>query len=154
MPRLRFLLTLSLLAAVANATEPSAAPPPPSTPATPSAPAAPAAPAVPNIGHAELAAKLQHDELLLLDVRTPSEYAAGHIPRAINIPHDQLANNMTTLPANKDRPIAVYCRSGRRSALALEWLRTQGYNRLLHVEGDFLGWQAAGQPIDAPSSKP
>jgi phage shock protein E len=104
-----------------------------------------------TIGHAALLARIGAGDIWLLDVRTPEEYAAGHIARAVNIPHDQLANRSAELPADKRKEIAVYCRSGRRSQLALEWLKAQGYERLLHVEGDMLGWQAAGQPLQSGS---
>jgi rhodanese-related sulfurtransferase len=87
------------------------------------------------------------DDMLLLDVRTPEEFAAGHLPGAVNIPHDQLMSRLADLPADKNREIAVYCRTGRRSDIALTILKDLGYSRLLHVEGDFLGWQAAGHPL-------
>lgn len=100
-----------------------------------------------TIGHVALLARVSAGDIWLLDVRTPEEYAAGHVARAVNIPHDQLANRSAELPVDKTLEIAVYCRSGRRSQIALEWLKAQGYQRLLHVEGDMLGWQAAGQPL-------
>ena len=99
------------------------------------------------ISPVDLLMKLGQSGFVLLDVRTPEEYAAGHLAGAINIPHDQLANRASELPQGRNTEIAVYCRSGRRSALALAWLSTQGYQRLLHVDGDFLGWQAAGRPV-------
>lgn len=99
------------------------------------------------ISPADLLTKLGRPEFVLLDVRTPEEFAAGHIAGAVNIPHDQLANRASELPQARNTEIAVYCRSGRRSAQALDWLGKQGYQRLLHLEGDFLGWQAAGRPV-------
>jgi len=100
------------------------------------------------ISPADLLMKLGQPGFLLLDVRTPEEFAAGHIAGAVNIPHDQLANSASRLPKKDgNTEIAVYCRSGRRSALALDWLGTQGYQRLWHLDGDFLGWQAAGRPV-------
>ena len=105
--------------------------------------------AVALIGPADLLLKIGQSGFVLLDVRTPEEFAAGHIAGAVNIPHDQLANRASELPQDRNTEIAVYCRSGRRSALALDWLGTQGYERLLHLQGDFLGWQAAGRPVAA-----
>ena len=99
------------------------------------------------ISPADLLTKLGQPEFVLLDVRTPEEFAAGHIAGAVNIPHDQLANRASELPQALNIEIVVYCRSGRRSALALDWLGTQGYQRLLHLEGDFLGWQAGGRLV-------
>jgi len=87
-------------------------------------------------------------DLLLLDVRTPGEFAAGHVPGAINIPHDQLASRLAELPASRDKPLVVYCRTGRRAVLAEEVLRQGGYTHVRHLQGDMLGWQAAGRPIE------
>ena len=53
---------------------------------------------------------------VILDVRTPEEYAAGHVPGAINIPHDQVRARLAEIDSAKDQPIVVYCRSGRRAA--------------------------------------
>lgn len=66
----------------------------------------------------------------LVDVRTPQEFAAGHAPGAINIPYDEIARRAPgELPA-RDAPLVLYCRSGRRSAIAAQALRTLGYTRL------------------------
>lgn len=62
----------------------------------------------------------------LVDVRTPQEFAAGHIPRAINIPVQELERRMGEL-TEKDRPIVVYCRSGIRSGSAARMLARAGY---------------------------
>lgn len=69
---------------------------------------------------------------LVLDVRTPAEFAQGHVPNALNIPFDQLAARVEELPA-KDRPIVLYCRSGRRSAIAARTLRDRGFSNLVDV---------------------
>ncbi len=69
---------------------------------------------------------------LVLDVRTAQEFAAGHIPGAVLLPYDQIRARAAELaklagPAGKERPLAVYCRSGRRSAIAVAELRKLGY---------------------------
>lgn len=95
---------------------------------------------------------LAHDAtLVLLDVRTAEEYSAGHIEAARNIPHDKIALGVLGLPADKNAEIVVYCRSGRRSALALERLQQLGYKHVEHLQGDFIGWQAAKRPVEAPA---
>jgi phage shock protein E len=106
-----------------------------------------AASKIATISQADLLMRLQRQDLIVIDVRSTAEYAAGHIAGAINIPHDQLANRASDLPRDRGLDIALYCRSGKRSAMAIQWLALQGYRRLFHVEGDFLAWQAAGQPI-------
>jgi len=70
------------------------------------------------------------EEPLLIDVRTPQEYAGGHIKGAVNIPYDQLEARSDELPEEKNREIVVYCRSGQRSAIAVRTLRRLGYGRL------------------------
>ena len=65
---------------------------------------------------------------LLVDVRTPGEYASGHIEGALNIPLGELSARATELGA-KDRPIVLYCTSGSRSAVAEHTLQKLGYTR-------------------------
>jgi phage shock protein E len=78
--------------------------------------------------------------LFVLDVRTPEEYAAGHLPGAANIPHDQLAARLGELSGARERDIVVYCRTGRRTAEALEVLVKAGFKRLFHLKGDYTRW--------------
>ena len=63
---------------------------------------------------------------LLLDVRTPSEFASGALPGAKNIPVQSLAGRLEELP--RDRPIVVYCASGMRSASATSLLKSRGFD--------------------------
>jgi hydroxyacylglutathione hydrolase len=86
------------------------------------------------------------DHLFVLDVRTPEEYAEGHVPGAVNVPHDQLASRLAEVP--KDKDVVVYCRSGRRSALATDVLAANGYTRVSHLEGDMQAWLARGRPVE------
>ena len=85
---------------------------------------------------------------LVLDVRTPKEFAEGHIPDALNISHDQLEHKLAFLEANKSKDIIVYCRSGRRATYAEGILRDAGFTKLKHLEGDMSGWKKAGLPIE------
>lgn len=86
--------------------------------------------------------------LYVIDVRAPEEYAAGHVPGAINIPHDQVASRLAEVP--KDKDVVLYCRSGRRSALAGEVLAGNGYTRLQLMQGDMPGWTAKGWSVETP----
>ncbi len=85
--------------------------------------------------------------MLVLDVRSAEEFAAGHVPGAINIPHDQLGARHGELKGATGE-LVVYCRSGRRSALAVETLEGAGYTGLRHLQGDMQGWEAAGLPVE------
>lgn len=81
--------------------------------------------------------ELVRNGALLLDVRTPDEYAAQHVPGASNIPVDQLPARLAEVgPAS--RPIVVYCRSGARSARAAAFLRASGYD--VHDIGGLHAW--------------
>lgn len=82
------------------------------------------------------------ESLLVLDVRSADEYAAGHVPGAINVPHGELTPAHDAVRAWAERPVVVYCRSGRRSAIAIEVLEKGGFSRVQHLEGDMLGWEA------------
>ncbi|HET9694739.1 MAG TPA: rhodanese-like domain-containing protein [Steroidobacteraceae bacterium] len=86
------------------------------------------------------------DHLFVLDVRTPQEYAEGHVPGAVNVPHDQLASRLAEVP--KDKDVVLYCRSGRRAGLAADLLKANGYTRLSHLEGDMQAWVEKGRPVE------
>ena len=76
----------------------------------------------------------QELDYLLLDVRTPQEYAAGHIPTARNIDFRELEGN-PSLPEDKNALIIVYCRSGNRSNTAFSTLKRMGYTRIYDFGG-------------------
>lgn len=85
----------------------------------------------------------------VLDVRSPEEYASGHVPGAVNIPYDQIASRIAEVP--KDKDVVLYCKSGRRAGIAAEVLAGQGYTRLQHLEGDIVAWVDKGRPVDTPT---
>lgn len=84
----------------------------------------------------------------IVDVRSPSEFAQGHIQGAINIPYDMIEQQLAQLDKSTD--IVVYCRSGRRAAIAEQTLLDQGVKQVFHLEGDILGWQANKLPLAKP----
>lgn len=104
----------------------------------------------PGIGGDALLARMAggDEALVVLDVRTPKEFAEGHVPGAINISHDELEARLPELEADRDRDVVVYCRSGKRAGLALDMLEKAGFKRLYHLEGDYLGWAAASRPVE------
>jgi len=108
-----------------------------------------AAEPAPMISQADLLARLakKDPDLVVLDVRTPAEFAAGHVPGARNVSHDLLAEKLGELSSLKDKQVVLYCRSGRRTALAEQTLREAGFTRLLHLQGDYLDWEAESQPV-------
>ncbi len=75
------------------------------------------------------------DEYIILDVRRPDEFAAGHISNAINIPNESIGNEEINGLPDKDQLILVYCRSGRRSKEASEKLVRLGYTNIVEFGG-------------------
>ena len=71
---------------------------------------------------------------VLLDVRDPEEYAAGHIPGAVNIPRDDIAKAQEIIP-DKGTPVFAYCYSGRRSDSAVISLKKMGYQNVKNIGG-------------------
>ncbi|MBP7892754.1 MAG: rhodanese-like domain-containing protein [Firmicutes bacterium] len=88
------------------------------------------------------------EEIFVLDVRRPDEFAAGHIEGAVNIPVHDLAKHIDQLPDDPDTLIVVYCRSGVRSMFATSAVLVLGYNKVYNMPGGFLAWQDAGYPIE------
>ncbi len=82
---------------------------------------------------------------LLLDVRSPEEYASGHVPGALNIPHDELAGRLDEVEAARDSGVVVYCERGGRAARAESLLRESGFGSVRHLAGDMASWRAAGR---------
>jgi phage shock protein E len=85
---------------------------------------------------------------LILDVRSEAEFGSGHVPGAINIPHDQLASRLPELDSETDRPVIVYCQSGKRAGMASTVLLEAGHTNVLHLEGDMQAWRANGLPTE------
>ena len=77
---------------------------------------------------------------IILDVRRPDEFAAGHIPNAINVPNETIGTDEIPELPDKDQLIMVYCRSGRRSKEASEKLVKLGYTNIVEF-GGILDWK-------------
>jgi adenylyltransferase/sulfurtransferase len=77
---------------------------------------------------------------VLIDVRRPDEFTAGHIEGASLMPLDTLPASYARLP--RDVRLVVYCRSGHRSAQAVSFLREHGYGRAVSLNGGYLAWTA------------
>jgi hydroxyacylglutathione hydrolase len=102
-------------------------------------------PEVEEIGLDELAARPAN--ALVVDVREPEEFAAGHVPGAISLPQADLATRLDELP--RDVPLLMVCQGGYRSLRAAQFLRQAGFVRVVSVRGGTEAWRAAGRPVDA-----
>lgn len=70
---------------------------------------------------------------VLIDVRTESEWNTGHLEGAVLIPHEQISQGITKIETDKKAKILLYCRSGRRSGLALDVLKKSGYEDVVNL---------------------
>ena len=86
-------------------------------------------------------------DLMVLDVRQPAEWSAGHIPDAIHISGGELPQRVQEVP--KNRPVAVICGSGYRSSVSASLLRCHGHEQVFNVLGGMTGWQSAGYDTEA-----
>jgi hydroxyacylglutathione hydrolase len=93
-----------------------------------------------------VARQLEQDAMTVLDVRSRQEFDAGHVPGAHHVPLGELPASAPALP--KDRPIAVHCQGGTRSAIAASLLDARGFSPVVNLAGGFNEWQAAGLPVE------
>lgn len=100
-----------------------------------------------SVSAAEFDREIKADSVQLLDVRTPREYAEGHIDGAVNI-NVQSADfqQMAEKELSKDSTILVYCRSGRRSMSAAGILTKLGY-KVVNLKGGIIEWREDGFPV-------
>lgn len=133
---MHLLLALAFLAAPACATAPVAGP------------VAQASVAPREIGVDTLRADLAAQKVpVLLDVRTPEEFARGHVAGAVNVPLDALGGRLAELAPHKDGEVYLICQSGRRSGIAAGQLAEAGF-RPVNVKGGTGAWIAAGLPVE------
>jgi|GEM_PF-1176694 len=95
---------------------------------------------------AEIQAGLEAGHFRLIDVREPGEHASERIPEALLVPLSRLRPG--ELPESEGRAVVLHCRSGARSARALEMCRSQGVELAGHMRGGILKWKAAGLPTE------
>ncbi|HEU4429262.1 MAG TPA: rhodanese-like domain-containing protein [Myxococcota bacterium] len=102
---------------------------------------------VPSLSPAELNAKVQAGTApVIIDVRTPEEYAASHVPGALNISFEEIGARISEVSA--PHGVALYCMVGPRARKGEEALLAAGYRgALYHLEGGLAAWQASGLPV-------
>ncbi len=82
---------------------------------------------------------------VVVDVRSPTEFAAGHLINSRNVPLEQIGTDAAKLPGN--RPLLLVCASGARSGRAVAKLRSAGRDDVFNLTGGLQGWTAAGLPV-------
>lgn len=98
-----------------------------------------------SVGDATL--MINRQNAVVLDVRAPAEFAAGHLADAINVPTDKIADRAGDLEKYKGRPVIVTCQTGVRSSSACSALRKLGFDQLYNLAGGLGAWQQAGMPL-------
>lgn len=89
------------------------------------------------------------DKLVIIDVREPEEYTAGHIPDVVHIPRGLLESKVDNHPmlCDRDMPLVLHCKGGGRSALATVVLQELGFKNVVNMAGGFGAWESAGLPV-------
>lgn len=108
--------------------------------------------ALTEIDVAAAAARIQGQQITVLDVREPSEFATGVIQGAVLMPLGQVKKRVGELAAFKDQPMLVVCGSGGRSAAAIKLLSNYGFTRMQNIKGGMDAWRRAKLPVVAPQA--
>lgn len=95
----------------------------------------------------DFSAKSQEVGVVSLDVRTADEFAEGHLIDAININVESGNFEAEIEKLDKNTTYAVYCRSGRRSAIAVDLMKKAGFTNLYNLDGGVIDWSASGLPL-------
>jgi len=89
---------------------------------------------------------INREDALVVDVRDPGEYGAGHILGAKNVPLSRLGD--ADVAKRKERPVIVYCDGTERASKAVAALKKQGFTRVVNLSGGLRAWQQAGLPVE------
>ena len=101
----------------------------------------------PWVNAAQATHLINREDALVVDVREPGEYGAGHILGARNVPLSRLGD-AAELGKRKDRPLILYCDSGDRAGKATTALKKQGFAHVVNLSGGIGAWQQAGLPVE------
>lgn len=90
---------------------------------------------------------MNNEDVVLLDVREPTETVAGKISKAIQIPAGSVGKRVDELQKHKDKTVIVYCKTGARSGVACSELNKAGFDKVYSLSGGITAWQEAHLPI-------
>jgi len=100
-----------------------------------------------NLGTKDFAVKIAEPGVVVLDVRTAGEFAEGHLENAINIDVEGGQFDAGIAQLDKTKTYAVYCRSGRRSGVAVGKMSEAGFTSLFNLNAGITDWQNQGFPV-------
>lgn len=100
-----------------------------------------------NLDASAFKTEIEKGKALLIDVRTPAEYASGHIAGSLNIDWTAADYEARFATLDPKKPVLLYCHSGGRSEQAKEYLEEKGF-AVKHLTTGFMGWKSAGYPIE------
>jgi rhodanese-related sulfurtransferase len=103
---------------------------------------------VPEVGALQAVQMLNRNDALMIDVREPAEFSAGHAPNARNIPLAQFDKRIGELEKFKNRPAVVVCQTGSRAHAATALLKKAGFAQVVVLAGGIGAWQQANMPIE------
>jgi rhodanese-related sulfurtransferase len=101
-----------------------------------------------ELGTLEVTRLINQGPHLVLDVRDNAEYAAGHVPKARNIPVRELARRVDEIAKYKDKPVIVTCKGNASGAAACRFLKGAGFNKLYQLRGGIAAWEQASLPVE------
>lgn len=90
---------------------------------------------------------INHDDALVLDVRSEDEFKGGHILNAVHIPESSVKDSLSRLEKYRNRPLIVVCRSGQRAQATVSLLRKSGFEKVHTLGGGLSAWEDANLPL-------
>ena len=103
---------------------------------------------VPEVGALQAVQLLNRQDAVMIDVREPAEFSAGHAPNAKNIPLAQLDKRIGELGKFKNRPAVIACQTGSRAHSATALLKKAGFAEVFVLAGGINAWQQANMPVE------
>jgi len=88
-----------------------------------------------------------HDDALVIDIRTAAEYKSGHIKGAKNAPLAEFASSIESFSSHKSKPVLIYCNSGNTATRAIKLLKKAGFENINNLAGGVAAWKEANMPL-------
>lgn len=101
-----------------------------------------------EVGALEAVQMLNRRDAVLVDLREPAEFGAGHAPHARNVPHSQLDARIGELEKAKAKPIVLVCQTGGKSHAATSRFKKAGFGEVVVLAGGMGAWQQASLPVE------